>query len=65
MVDGTATVAAVFNVSGNLLLLPVHGIWAVVWMTVATEMVLCIDLSAVLFHVWKNIPSARLGGNAA
>lgn len=49
----TATVAAVFNVAGNLLMMPAYGAWAAAWMTVATEVVLGIGLSAALFVAWK------------
>jgi O-antigen/teichoic acid export membrane protein len=49
----TATVAAVFNVAGNLLLMPAYGAWAAAWMTVATEVVLGLGLSAALFVAWK------------
>lgn len=49
----TATVAAVFNVVGNLLLMPAYGAWAAAWMTVATEIVLGLGLSAALFVTWK------------
>jgi O-antigen/teichoic acid export membrane protein len=51
----TATVAAVFNVGGNLLLMSAYGVWAAAWMTVATEMVLGIGLSAALFAAWKKM----------
>jgi len=49
----TATVAAVFNVAGNLLMMPAYGAWAAAWMTVATEVVLGLGLSAALFVAWK------------
>ncbi|MDR2548604.1 MAG: oligosaccharide flippase family protein [Desulfobulbus sp.] len=55
----TATVAAVFNIGGNWLLMPIYGVWAAVWMTVATEVVVGIGLSAALLHAWKNAPSVR------
>lgn len=51
----TATVAAVFSVAGNLLLMPAYGVWAAVWMTVATEVVLGIGLSTALFAAWKKM----------
>lgn len=43
-----ASVAAFFNVAGNLLLIPAYGVWAAAWMTVATELVLGMGLSAAL-----------------
>lgn len=49
----TATFAAVFNVAGNLLLMPAYGAWAAAWMTVVTEVVLGLGLSAALFVAWK------------
>ena len=49
----TASVAAIFNVSGNLLLIPAYGVWAAAWMTVATEVVLGLGLSAALLVTWK------------
>jgi len=49
----TASVAAVFNVAGNLLLMPAYGAWAAAWMTVATEVVLGLGLSTALFVTWK------------
>ena len=49
----TATVAAVFNVVGNVLLIPMYGAWAAAWMTVATEVVLGVGLSVALFATWK------------
>ncbi len=49
----TATFAAAFNVIGNAVLMPAYGVWAAVWMTVTTEAVLGIGLSAVLFIAWK------------
>jgi len=51
----TATVAAIFNVAGNLLLMSTYGVWAAVWMTVATELVLGIGLSAALIVAWKRM----------
>lgn len=56
----TATAAAFFNVSGNLLLMPDYGVWAAAWMTVATELVLATGLLAALFGVWRN---RRPGGS--
>lgn len=50
----TATVAAVFNVAGNVMLMPIYGVWAAAWMTVGTEIVLCAGLSAALFSAQKN-----------
>jgi len=58
----TATAAAVLNVAGNLLLLPAYGVWAAVWMTVATEVVLSIGLSAALIAAWQKMPSAEQVG---
>lgn len=55
----TATAAAVFNVGGNLLLMPEYGVWAAVWMTVATEVVLGAGLCMTLFRAWKTIPLTR------
>jgi O-antigen/teichoic acid export membrane protein len=55
----TATVAAVFNVGGNLLLMSAYGVWAAAWMTVATEVVLGIGLSAALFAAWKKMHPAE------
>ena len=49
----TATAAAFFNVAGNLLLMPVYGVWAAAWMTVATELVLATGLLAALFGAWR------------
>ena len=49
----TATFAAVFNIAGNLLLMPAYGAWAAAWMTVATEVVLGLGLSAALLGAWK------------
>lgn len=49
----TATLAAVFNVAGNLLLMPLHGVWAAAWMTVATEVLLGLGLSVSLYLAWK------------
>ena len=50
----TATVAAVFSIGGNVVLMPIYGVWAAAWMTVGTEVVLCAGLSAALFSVQKN-----------
>lgn len=61
----TATTAAVFNVGGNLLLMPVYGVWAAVWMTVATELVMSIGLSVALFQAWKNVPLVRQSESTA
>ncbi len=47
----TATVAAIVNISGNLMLMPAYGVWAAAWMTVATEGVLALGLSMALFSV--------------
>ena len=58
----TATVAAVFNVAGNLLLMSTYGVWAAVWMTVATELVLGIGLSAALIVAWKKMQYAEQVG---
>ncbi len=58
----TSTAAAVFNVAGNLLLLPAYGVWAAAWMTVATEVVLGMGLSAALFAAWKKMRSAEQAG---
>lgn len=49
----TATAAALFNVAGNLLLMPRHGVWAAAWMTVATEAVLGVGLSLALLMAWN------------
>ena len=49
----TATVAAVFNVGGNLLLMSAYGVWAAAWMTVATEVVLATGLLVTLFGAWS------------
>ena len=51
----TSTAAAVFNVTGNLLLIPAYGVWAAAWMTVGTEVVLGLGLSAALFTELKKI----------
>ena len=45
----TATAAAIFNIFGNLMLMPSYGVWAAAWMTVATEVVLALGLSMALF----------------
>lgn len=58
----TATVAAVFSVAGNLLLIPAHGVWAAVWMTVATEVVLGIGLLAALMAAWMKMRSTKQVG---
>ena len=49
----TATVAAVFNVLGNLLVMPVYGVWGAAWMTVATEIVLGVGLAWTLNMAWR------------
>lgn len=43
-------VAAVFNVAGNVLAMPVYGVWAAAWLTVATEVVLGIGLFWIFFR---------------
>jgi O-antigen/teichoic acid export membrane protein len=58
----TAIAAALFNVVGNLLLMSVYGVWAAAWMTVATEVVLGMGLSAALFTAWKKMRSAEQAG---
>lgn len=58
----TATVAAVFSVTGNLLLMPAYGVWAAVWMTVATEVVLGIGLSAALMTAWTKMRALEQAG---
>lgn len=58
----TATAAAVFNVTGNLLLLPAYGVWAAAWLTVGTEVVLGLGLSAALFAQWKKMRRAEQVG---
>ena len=55
----TATAAAVFNVGGNMLLMPVYGIWAAVWMSVVTEVVVSIGLAAALLQAWKSAALAE------
>lgn len=55
----TATAAAVFNVGGNLLLMPVYGVWAAAWMTVVTEVVLGVGLCMAVFQALKNVPLLR------
>lgn len=49
----TATAAAVFNVLGNLLVMPVYGVWGAAWMTVATEVVLGAGLVWALAMAWR------------
>lgn len=48
-----ATVAAVFNVCGNLLVMPAYGVWGAAWMTVATEIVLGAGLLWTLAMAWR------------
>jgi hypothetical protein len=45
-----------------LLLIPAYGVWAAVWMTVATEVVLGMGLSAALFAAWKKMRPAEQAG---
>jgi O-antigen/teichoic acid export membrane protein len=49
----TATLAAVFNVSANICLMPRFGVWAAAWLTVATELVLAMGLVVALTIAWK------------
>lgn len=49
----TATAAAVFNVAGNLLVMPAYGVWGAAWMTVATEVVLGAGLLWTLVMAWR------------
>ena len=57
----SATVAAVVNVAGNLLLLPRYGVAAAAWMTVATEFVLGACIVGGLYLKWKNTRSVLIG----
>ncbi len=58
----TATVAALFNVAGNLLLMPAYGVWVAAWMTVATEMVLATGLLWALYGAWTKRPHGEPAG---
>ena len=55
----TATVAAIVNILGNLVLMPEYGVWAAAWMTVITEAVLSVGLSGALFGAWKKCRYAK------
>jgi hypothetical protein len=50
----TATAAAVFNVGGNLSVMPAYGVWGgAAWMTVATEIILGAGLLWTLAMAWQ------------
>jgi O-antigen/teichoic acid export membrane protein len=49
----SATIAAIVNIVGNMLFIPVYGVMAAAWMTVITEAVLGICVAVgVALHCW-------------
>ncbi len=54
----SATLAAVINIGGNLIFIPMYGLLAAAWMTVATEAVLGCCVGA---GVWRRCRSSNAG----
>ena len=54
----SATIAAIINITGNLLFIPIYGAMASAWMTVITEAVLgfCVAMGVAL-HCWQALNS--------
>ncbi len=54
----SATIAAIINIMGNLLFIPIYGAMASAWMTVITEAVLgiCVAMGVAL-HCWQALHS--------
>ena len=53
----SASAAALVNVVGNLVLLPLYGVTAAAWLTAATEVVLGAGVAGALWSKWKQCRS--------